>query len=907
MALSGTFSGATIREKFIRFFSEKHGHKPCPSASLVPSNPTVLLTPAGMLPFVPIFLGIEPPPTPPRAVSSQKCARVSGKASDLENVGRTPRHHTFFEMLGNFSFGDYFKQEAITWAWEFVTQELGLPKERLWVTVFHEDDEARQIWHRVSQIPLSQIIGRSEKDNFWGPPGPTGPCGPCSEIFYDRGGSPEGSPENDPDLLDTDRFVEIWNLVFMQLFQDEEGHRKPLENCNVDTGMGLERVAMVIQGKDNTFETDLLFPLVDHVARLCKIAYKQNAAADTAMKIIADHIRCISFAIADGITPSNEGRGYIIRMLLRRAVRYGKKSLGLDEPFLYQLVSTVRNHYQNPYEELKVRYDQIVETVKLEEKRFLETLERGTHMLADILEESRNAGRKIISGDDAFKLFDTYGFPLELTRDMAMEHGFTVDEAGFETAMAAQRDKARAARGKGKAIVRDQVYGEILERVGSTEFVGYDALSAEATVKALLIDGREVPEVRGVNQPFQAILDRTPFYAESGGQVGDCGSFSREDGPQSLTVVVNDVTKVGDLFVHHCLYDQGGGLKVGDSILAQVDPVARRQAAIHHTATHLLQGALREVLGDAVVQAGSHVSADGARFDFTFHRPLKAPELARVESLINRWIQENLSREVRLMDIDSARTSGAILMAGEKYGDEVRVVSYGEASKELCGGTHVNRLGEIALVRIVSESAIAAGIRRVEMVAGEKAYQQFKQMEAELREIAALLKSPARETVDKLKKLLDETKAQEKRLRTLEERLAAREVQALLEGWRVEHPFIVHHLKGYSGENLKWVAEKLAQAADPHVIFLAGDSDGKAFFAASVSEAFVRQGVQAGDLVKRAAQLCGGGGGGKPSFAQAGGKDAAGIPKSLALIEEILSGLPGASSDAEFSGHAAGL
>jgi len=386
MALSGTFSGATIREKFIRFFAEKHGHKHQPSASLVPSNPTVLLTPAGMLPFVPIFLGIEPAPTPPRAVSSQKCARVSGKASDLEYVGRTPRHHTFFEMLGNFSFGDYFKREAITWAWQFVTEELQIPREKLWVTVFKDDEEARQLWHEIAGIPLNQIIGRSEKDNFWGPPGPTGPCGPCSEIFYDRGGLPAGSPEDNADLLDEDRFVEIWNLVFMQLFQDENGKRTPLENKNVDTGMGLERVAMVIQGKDNTFETDLLFPLVDQVSKLCKVPYKQNDKTDVAMKIVADHIRCISFAIADGITPSNEGRGYIIRMLLRRAVRYGKKYLGFQEPFLYQLVTTVRNHYQNPYEELKNRYNHIVETVKLEEKRFLETLERGSKILDEILE-----------------------------------------------------------------------------------------------------------------------------------------------------------------------------------------------------------------------------------------------------------------------------------------------------------------------------------------------------------------------------------------------------------------------------------------------------------------------------------------------------------------------------------------
>lgn len=888
MALSGTLSGATIREKFIRFFAEKHGHKHQPSASLVPSNPTVLLTPAGMLPFVPIFLGIEPPPTPPRAVSSQKCARVSGKASDLEYVGRTPRHHTFFEMLGNFSFGDYFKREAITYAWQFVTEELAIPREKLWVTVFKDDDEARQLWHEIAGIPLNQIIGRSEKDNFWGPPGPTGPCGPCSEIFYDRGGLPAGSPEDNGDLLDEDRFVEIWNLVFMQLFQDENGKRTPLEKKNVDTGMGLERVAMVIQGKDNTFETDLLFPLVDQVSKLCKIPYKQNEQTDVALKIVADHIRCISFAIADGITPSNEGRGYIIRMLLRRAVRYGKKYLGFQEPFLYQLVTTVRNHYQNPYEELKTRYNHIVETIKLEEKRFLETLERGSKILDETLERLKAEGKKVVPGDDVFKLYDTFGFPLELTHDIAQEEGFEIDEKGFEAALDAQRDKARSARGKGDAIVKDQLYSELLSRVGGTNFIGYDALSSEATVKALIVDGQEVQEVTGTNQAFEAILDTTPFYAESGGQVGDRGSFSSDDGYQGLTVVVNDTIKVGDLYIHKCLYDQGEGLKVGQKIVAHVDPLARQQAAIHHTATHLLQGALRKVLGDSITQAGSNVSPEGARFDFTFNRGLKPDEIARVEFFINKWIQENVSRKIELLPIDEARTSGAILMAGEKYGDEVRVISYGEASKELCGGTHVHQLGEIALVKIVSEGAIASGIRRIELVAGEKAYKQFKQMESEMRDMAELLKTPVKEVSGKVQKLVDELKNREKQIRAMEEKLALQEIKSLQEQINPERPVLVHFLKGYGIDGLKLIAEKLAKAVGPHIILLAGDADQKASFVASVSEEYVKQGIKAGELVKQAAQLCEGGGGGKPNFAQAGGKDASKIPQAIQAVKDSL-------------------
>ncbi len=898
--LSGTLSGATIREKFIRFFAARHGHRHMPSASLVPANPTVLLTPAGMLPFVPIFLGIEPPPNPPRVVSSQKCARVSGKASDLEYVGRTPRHHTFFEMLGNFSFGDYFKREAIAWAWEFVTEELGLPKDRLWVTVYQDDDEARDIWHRVAGIPRDSIIGRSEKDNFWGPPGPTGPCGPCSEIFYDRGeqfGRPgEGTPKDNPDLLDTDRYVEVWNLVFMQLFQDESGKRTPLENKNVDTGMGLERITMVMQGKNNTFETDLLYPLVDHAARLSGIPYKQSEKTDVALKIVADHIRCIAFAVGDGITPSNEGRGYVIRMLLRRAVRYGKKYLGFNEPFLYQLVTTVRDMYQDPYTELKSRYDHILETVKLEEKRFLETLERGSRILDDLLGDLRRAGKTVVPGEEAFKLYDTYGFPFELTRDMAEEEGFQVDESGFEQAMAAQKEQARSARGKGEAIVKDQVYSEILEKVGPTRFVGYDTLSSPARVVALLVDGESVDRVGGTNTPFEAILDVTPFYGESGGQVGDRGSFSGESGHHGITVVVNDCVKVGDLFVHQCLYDQGEGLSVGDCITAHVDPVARQQAGIHHTATHLLQAALRQVLGDAVVQAGSHVSPEGARFDFTFNRGLKPEELSRVEALVNKWIQENIPRHVAEMDIEAARQAGAIMMAGEKYGDRVRVVSYGEASKELCGGTHIASLGEIALVRIVSESAIASGIRRIEIVAGEKAYRQFKQMESELREMAELLKAPVREVPLKVQKLVEELKAREKTLKALEEKLALQEVQSLQARLTADKPVLVQHLPGRSADTLKLLVEKLAQGNPQYVVVLAGDQDGKAAFVAAVSEQFVQQGIKAGDLVKIAAEICEGGGGGRPQFAQAGGKNAAKIPLALEAVEKRLADPAGSVS-----------
>ncbi len=887
MALSGTLTGATIRDKYIRFFSEKHGHRVVPSASLVPGNPTVLLTPAGMLPFVPIFLGIEPPPTPPRAVSCQKCARVSGKASDLENVGRTPRHHTFFEMLGNFSFGDYFKKEVIGWAWEFVTVELGIPREKLWVTVYKEDAEARDLWHEIAGIPKNQIIGRSEKDNFWGPPGPTGPCGPCSEIFYDRGGAPEGSPENDENLLDTDRFVEIWNLVFMELFKDEAGKTTPLERKNVDTGMGLERVAMVIQGKDNTFETDLLYPLVDQASKMARIPYKHSAATDVALKIVADHIRCISMAVADGIVPSNEGRGYIIRMLLRRAVRYGKKFLNFNEPFLYQLIATVRSHYKEAYPELGVKYDFLVDTVKTEEKRFFEVLERGSRMLDDILEELRESGSTVVSGEAVFRLYDTFGFPKELTHDIALEEGFTIDEDGFEAAMTGQKQMARSSRGKGgEALVKDQLYSTLLTKLGGTEFLGYDTLAAECTVKALIVDGESVDAVGGTNQPFEAILDHTPFYAESGGQAGDRGSFSRDEGHHGLTVVVNDTMKVGDLFVHQCLFDNGGTLRVGEKLIAQVDPVARQLTAIHHTATHLLQGALRQVLGDTVTQAGSQVTSDGARFDFTYSRGLRPDELSRVEFLINHWIQENISRTIQSLPLEQARESGAILMAGEKYADVVRVINYGGVSMELCGGTHVGQLGEIALVKITSEGAIASGVRRIELVAGEKAYKQFKKIESDLKDMAELLKTPVREVTAKVQKLLDEMKTQEKALRALEAKIALQEVLALQSTLTGDNPVLMKVIKGAGVDSLKLIVEKLAANAPSHVIVLAGDAEGKAAFVSAVSADYVAKGVKAGDLVKTAARICDGSGGGRPTFAQAGGKDPSKLNEAMAALQQ---------------------
>jgi len=891
-------SGAQIREKFLAFFESK-GHARKASASLVPTNDTVLLTPAGMLPFVSIFLGVQPAPTPPRATSSQKCARVSGKASDLENVGRTPHHHTFFEMLGNFSFGDYFKADAIAYAWEFLTgdQWLNLPKDRLWVSVFKTekdfDQEAFDIWTKTMGVPESRVLFRDEKDNFWGPPGPTGPCGPCSEIYYDW--DPTGaSPKEHPELVDdAKRMVEIWNLVFMELFQDANGKRTPLEKKNIDTGMGLERITQVIQQKANTSETDLLMPIINTLSAICGIPYGQSYETDVALKVCADHARFVVFALADGIRASNEGRGYVVRMVLRRAVRYKSRFLTADNkqdgPFLSHLVDILVVRYSQAYPELFNHQEAIKTHIRQEEEQFFKTLNRGIEIFEAERQQLQANKKTMMDGAFVFKLYDTYGFPKELTQDLAEENGLTIDDVGFEVAMVQQKDQARAAR-KGGAIVEDQLYSQILAEVGATQFLGYDTLTVEdAQVLALIQHGQRVAEVSGTNEPFQVILDRTPFYAESGGQVGDRGTFSRQDGHHGLTVVVKDTQKVGELFVHHCLFDNGGIIRQGETLEAHVEPVYRQLSAIHHTATHLLNAALRKVLGDEITQAGSYVSPESARFDFNFSRAMEPVEIQRVEYFINTWIQENLPKELQLMDVASAKAYGAIAMAGEDYGDEVRVIGYGERSKELCGGTHVGALGEIGMVKIISESSIAAGVRRIELVAGERAYKAFKRVEGDLEQVARLLKTPIKEVPLKVERLMDELKSTEKTLQTLQAQLAAVTVDQLLATVDSVQPVpLITQLDGQTAEQLKLIAEQLVDKLSHYVIVLGANTDGKAVFVSAVSDDHIKAGVKAGELVKLAANVCQGGGGGKPNFAQAGGKDGAMVTQALQTVSQHL-------------------
>ncbi|MBY0450743.1 MAG: alanine--tRNA ligase [Cyanobacteria bacterium] len=878
-----TLSGREIRRRFIAYFQEKCGHKHLPSASLIPSNPTVLLTPAGMLPFVPVFMGIEPPPSPPRVVTSQKCARVSGKASDLENVGRTPRHHTFFEMLGNFSFGDYFKREVIRWAWDFVTLELGIPKEMLVVSVFESDMEARDIWRDEIGVPEAAIFFMDAKNNFWGPPGPTGPCGPCSEIYVDLGAHIPVPAGEHP--LESDRYIEIWNLVFMELFKDADGKTTPLEKKNIDTGMGLERITMVLQGKNNTFETDLLMPIVKQVSLLCGLDYGKSADADVAMKIVADHARFVAFAMSDGIVASNEGRGYVLRMILRRAVRYAKRYLNLEKPFMAAVIDAVVAEYGEDYPELVVQAPAVKRQVTQEEERFLETLERGLGQLEQLMKAPETQKNKILSGEQVFKLYDTFGFPAELTQDILQENGLTADMDGFEAAMLEQKNQARKAR-KGAVIVEDQVYSDILDKVGPTRFVGYEALTIDAVVKALIVDGKSVEEVSGTNQAFEAVLDQTSFYAESGGQVGDRGTFSREDGHHGLTVVVNDTVKVGDLFIHRCLFDNGGKLRVGETLLAQVEPDYRHLAAIHHSATHLLHAALKKVLGPEVAQAGSQVTPEAARFDFSFSRGLSPSELQRVEYQINQWVMENTPRELLLMDLESAKQSGAVAMFGEKYGDEVRVIRFGESSQELCGGTHVARLGDIGLVKLLSESSIASGVRRIEMVAGEKALKQVKLMEADIARMASMLKSPPHELPEKLEKLLQDGKKLEKQIESLEFEIAKGQAAQIWNAHDEKAGPLILLLPAESPQRLKQIVDVLLEQHPDAAVFLASDFEGKAHFVCGLGPTWVKQGFKAGDCVKAAAILCGGGGGGKPQMAQAGGKDPSKMNEALERVRE---------------------
>ncbi len=871
--------GNEIRQLFLDYFKNKRQHTIVESSSLVPDNPTVLLTTAGMLQFLPMFLGIvKPPYDPARAASCQKCARAGGKDSDIENVGRTPRHHTFFEMLGNFSFGDYYKKEVIPWAWEFVTEVLKLDKDRLWITIYETDDEAFDIWRSIG-VPVERIKRKGKKDNFWGPPGASGSCGPCSEIHYDLGEQYKCSDNCGIDTCECDRWVEIWNLVFTELYQDEEGNQSPLEKKNVDTGMGLERITMVCQGVASTFETDLLKPILDKVSEMSGVAYKKSEKTDISLRIITDHARCVTFLISDGVIPGNEGRSYVLRMILRRALRHGK-ILGMDLPFLYKLVDTVVECYGGAYPELIKNKDKVIDVIKKEEERFAQTLDRGYKILDEFIAE-----KKDIDGENAFKLYDTFGFPFELTKEIAAENGLKVDEEGFKIAMQEQKDRAKAATAK-ISVTGDIKYAKVEEQVGSTEFVGYELTECNAEVLAL-IDGDGYIDV---------VLDKTPFYAECGGQVGDSGFLSNEN----LKAEVLTTFKVNELFVQRCQIINGE-INVGDKVLAQIDVERRNQIKVHHTSAHLLQAALIKVVGDEVKQAGSQVEENRMRFDFTFSRAMTIDEIKKTESLMNKWIGDKLPVQTEVMDIEQAKLTGATALFGEKYGDFVRVVSIGGQkscqcngncsknleteviSREFCAGTHAKNTSDLRFVKIISEGAIAAGTRRIELVVSKAAIDYVNQKVDVVNTLESKFKIHTNEVLERIEKLADENRDLQKELTKAKEDSARGKFATFIskaqdiKGGKL----FISKIEDFDADAIKAGIEPLANKLGESIIVLANNK----IVIAKVSESFVKRGVNAGKIVGEIARATGANGGGRPNFAQGGIKDSSKLEEVLAKIE----------------------
>ncbi len=861
-----------IRQQFLDFFASK-GHQIVASSSLVPhDDPTLLFTNAGMNQFKDVFLGFDKRPYT-RATTSQKCVRAGGKHNDLENVGYTARHHTFFEMLGNFSFGDYFKRDAIKYAWELLTEVYKLPKEKLMVTVYAEDDEAYDIWHKEVGVPADKIVrigdnkgARYASDNFW-MMGDTGPCGPCTEIFYDHGekhwGGPPGSPEEDGD-----RFIEIWNNVFMQFNRDEAGVMHPLPKPSVDTGMGLERISAVLQGVHANYEIDLFQALIAAAARETSDADMNSPS----LKVLADHIRACSFLIADGVIPGNEGRGYVLRRIIRRAIRHGYK-LGARAAFFHKVVPDLVAEMGEAYPELKENQAKVVATLKQEEDRFFATIEHGMAILDGELADMAAKGATVFNGETAFKLHDTYGFPLDLTADICRERNVTVDGAAFDAAMARQKEQARAA-GKFKMAVALDYAGQ------ETTFHGYESLDAKGKVLALYKDGAAVKELNEGDLGV-VVLDNTPFYAESGGQCGDRGELKGVGG----IFAVEDTLKIqASVFGHHGVL-KTGKLAVGQEVAARVDAVSRAATARNHSVTHLMHKALRQVLGGHVQQKGSQVDPDKTRFDFAHSQPMSAEEIREVEEIVNAEILANAATDSRVMAIDDAQKSGAMMLFGEKYGDEVRVVAIG-SSKELCGGTHVGRTGDIGLFKIVSEAGVAAGVRRVEAITGNNALAYVQVQESRVQGISALLKTTPEEIAERVVGIMDNVRALEKELARLKSKLAASQGDDLL-GQAVDvkgAKVLAAVLDGADVTALRETMDKLKDKLKSAAIVLSSVADGKVTLIAGVTADLTGR-VKAGELVNMVAQLVGGKGGGRPDMAQAGGTQPENLPAALAAVQ----------------------
>jgi alanyl-tRNA synthetase len=874
-----------IRSAFLRFF-EQHQHRVVKSSSLVPKDdPSLLFTNAGMVQFKDVLLGREKRAYT-RATSAQKCVRAGGKHNDLEHVGYTARHHTFFEMLGNFSFGDYFKEGAIAFAWEFLTQHLGLPADRLWITIYRDDDEAFEIWHRQIGVSADRIVRMGEKDNFWAM-GDTGPCGPCSEIHIDQGPALGTGPE---DVLggEGDRFLELWNLVFMQYDRDASGKLTPLPQQNIDTGMGLERIAAIVQGVHSNYETDLLRPLMAVVEEMTGRPYGSDAADDISMRVIADHMRAIVFLLADGVIPENTGRGYVLRRIIRRAARHGKM-LGFTEPFLYRLVDTVGQIMGRAYPELESHRQYVTKLLLGEEERFLNTLHQGMRELDILIEKHRADGTRRIAGEEAFRLYDTFGFPVDLAEEVARDAGMSLDRMGFEAVLEATRQRARETwKGSGEVQV-DPVYQEVLQRVGASAFVGYDTEQSVGTVVAVIVESQEV-EAASVGQQVELVFDRTPFYGEAGGQVGDTGHVLAPE--HGVEVQVTDTQKpVGDLIVHRGVV-QRGTVRRGMSMQLEIDGERREAIRRNHTATHLLHAALRQILGDHVKQAGSLVAPNRLRFDFTHFARLGQREVDRVERLVNERIWADTPVRTALMTLDEAIASGALAFFGEKYGDAVRTVEVPGFSKELCGGTHVRATGEIGFFAITYEGGTGAGVRRIEALTGMGAYQRFKHDERLLSDIRQVLKAQPDEELDKLQHLAAQQRELERQLEVLKMRLATTQTQDYFSQVRQINDIKVLALRldNFDRRALRSFVDTAKERLGSGVVVVGSTEDGKVTLVAGVTKDLTHR-ISAGAVVGQVASITGGKGGGRPDMAQGGGTDVTKLPEALARVPAIVAEL----------------
>lgn len=871
-----------LRQSFLDFF-RGHDHTVVPSAPLIPqADPTILFTNAGMNQFKRVFLG-EDRRSYARAASVQRCMRAGGKHNDLENVGMTRRHHTFFEMLGNFSFGDYFKDDAIRYGWDYLTRTLGLPVDRLWVTVFHEDDEAFALWEAIPGLSADRIIRLGHKDNFW-QMGETGPCGPCSEIHLDQGAAFGCGRSTCAVGCDCDRYLEIWNLVFMQFDRDTDGHLHPLPKPSIDTGMGLERLAAVVQGVDSNYATDLFMPLIATIADRVGYTYGRETASDRSVRVIADHLRAITFMIADGILPSNEGRGYVLRRIVRRASRHGRL-LGVTEPFLYALTGDVVTRMEGAYPELTQAAEVLRKAVEGEEQRFIGTLDQGLPILHDMVRDAKADRRGSLDGERIFKLYDTYGFPLDLIEDTAREHGLGADLEGFQQALDAQRDRAR--KSAAFTVESEQpVITELVQRIPPTEFLGYRTLRAESVVQAMLAGQRLTDEVVE-GDDVELVIDATPFYPEGGGQVGDQGTLAGPDG----RIHIQETTRVRGKLVLHKGRVIAGRVRTGQSLVATVNTVTRHGAARNHTATHLLHAALREVLGPHVKQYGSLVAPNRLRFDFSHFKPMDSRDLEDVESLVNVHVLENRQVQTSDMGIQEATQAGALAFFGDKYGERVRVVGIGEFSKELCGGTHCRQTGEIGSFRIVSESGVAAGVRRVEALTGTGALEYGRQVETRVREVAALLKSGPSDVVPKTRKLVAALRDREREIERLKLAMMDRDGGGGDARVQTIHGIQVHvqRVQGLSMPELRRLSDKVRSRVPRGVIALGSAVDGKVSLLVIVSKDLAGQ-LPAGELIKEMAREVDGSGGGRPDMAQAGGGNPEKLGQALDKVFELVEG-----------------